>query len=85
MLKQIGLGVLVSMALLGFGAIVSFIAMVALNGFSEREGARIMMGVAALFFAAHFFIVSAVAKSRRVGGVITAVPAVPVFGLLAAL
>ncbi len=83
MVKQIGLGVAVSLALLAFGVIVAFITMVALNGFSEHEGARIMMVIAAGFFTVHFFIVSAVAKSRKIGGVITVVPALPLFALLA--
>jgi len=81
--KQIGLGILVSVPLLAVGAFATFITMVALNGFSEREGAHIMMVIAAGFFTMHFFVVSSVAKSRRIGGVITAVPALPVFGLLA--
>lgn len=83
--KSIGLGVLVSVVLLGVGVMGAFITMVVLNGFSEREGGRIMMVLAAIFFAAHFFIVSKVAKSRAIAGVLTALPALPVFAFLGML
>ena len=78
--------------MLGIGLVVGFMTMVALNGFGERTGARIMMVIAALYFAAYFAVVSRVARAvlpeaerphaRTIGGVLTALPALPVFGLL---
>ena len=90
--KAIAGAVGVSAVLLGFGVVLAFITLIALNGFGERAGARIMMVIAAGFYAAYFFIVSRTARGllpdaekargRTIGAVLTLAPALPTFGLL---
>jgi hypothetical protein len=92
MSKAIAGAIGVSVALLGIGLVGMFITMVILNGFSERTGVRIMMVLAAVFFAVHFLVTSRVAKAllpdgkkakgRTIGAVVTAIPAVAAFGTL---
>ncbi len=90
--KAIAGAVGVSVTMLGIGVVLGFITMVALNGFGERTGARIMLVIAAGFFAVHYAVVSSVARgllpeaekprARTIGIVLTAVPAMPVLGTL---
>jgi hypothetical protein len=92
MVKAIGGALVVSMLMLGGGLVLAFVTMLALNGFSERSGARIMMVIAAMFFAVHFAVTTRVAKGllpegerekgRTIGAALTALPALPVFGIL---
>ena len=90
--KAIAGAVGVSAVLLGFGVVLAFMSMIALNGFGERAGARIMLVIAAGFYAVYFVLVSRTARGllpdsekprgRTIGAVLTLVPALPTFGLL---
>ena len=91
--KAIAGAVGVSVLMLALGGFVAFFGMVAMNGFSERTATKVFGVLALGFYAVHFLVTSAVARAllpperkasgRMIGAVVTGLPALPTFALLA--
>jgi hypothetical protein len=63
LLAAAGLSLVVTVGVLGAGAVVAFMAMVALNGFPERTGAIVLSVLGLLVLACNFGAVTLVSRS----------------------